>query len=1526
MLRISTSGRRLWQSILRRMFAGRVSGRRARRPARTRLHLEHLEDRTVPSNYQTTFTVTQQSGTDDGSLSWALVQASFQARADYDSIINFDPGLTDTVFEDPTGANFFNGPGQITLDGGGRVEVELDSGLLVERGANVVFRGVTLATGIVQNDISNFGTLTVTDCTLITDRGSFNQPAPNGGAINNAGTLTVTDSTLSGNLATNDGGAIYNDHGSLTVSGCTFTGNAALYGGALFNYHGSATVTNCSFSANSAANNGAGAGGALYNKGGTLAVVNSSLDNNTADFRGGGIDNFDNFQDGTVTVTGSTLTGNSAGSGGGAVANESGRMTVYGSTLSGNSATNPGSNGGAIDNLDTLTVNGGLFSENAASYGGAIFNGGGGVATVTAALSGNRATNGGSGAGGALYNDGGDLTVLKAALSDNFADLFGGAIDNFHSGRVVVTDSYLTTNQAVNHGGAIDNESGTLTVSGGSLTNNTAAAGGALYNNLTSTATVSAVLDGNRATNNGAGVGGALYNNDGTLTVLNSSLTNNFADFSGGAIENVGTMGIGTTTVTGSTMTGNLAANGGAIDNDAGTLTIDLSTLSGNSAFGRPGNGGAIDNHDGGTLTITRSTLSGNSGVAGGAVASDSGTLTIDASTLSGNTASSIGANGGAIDCFGGGRLTMTGSSLTANWASNAGGAVANSDCTITLTGCTLSGNSAAYGGAVFNDGTGVATVTAVLSGNRATHDGVGAGGALYNYGGNLTVLNASLANNSADFRGGGIGNFHDGIVTVTSSSLTGNSAASGGGGIANEWGTLYVSASTLSGNSSSYGGALFNDSLGRATVTAVLNGNTARNNGSGAGGALYNNGGNLTVLNASLANNSADSRGGGIANSLGGTVTVTGSTLTGNSVGSGGGGIANEWGTLTVDTSTLSGNHAISGGALYNSDTATATVTTSTLSANTADDSGGGIANTGTLQVSSCTLSGNSATSNGGALSNASIDLPGGSTSPGLANVSSSTLVGNSAVNGNGGGIYNQGTLYLSDSTVSANSANTAGGVFAPSFFNNRGPSVLRGTIVAGNNASSDADVEGFFFGAHNLIGDGTGLAGLSDGDTGGDQVGTADNPLDPLFAPLGNYGGPTQTLPLLPGSPAISAGGALTTLASIYHSVGSSSLFTLGNSATVAVTAGNYVLGVDGEAVLASYDPASDAFTVLQRGYNATRLAAQVSVGDPVFLALDQAGRLRGAGGQTDVGAVQDTVLAVTANPTNQTVRAGDTATFRATAHSDAPITGVEWLASTDGGLTFHPVTGNITTSTTTTGSATTTLRLLSVPLAQTGFVCEAVFTNSFGTVSTTPATLTVARRTVTLAPPELPGAVAGAAYNREITATGGIGPYHYSITTGHLPTGITLNQSTGALTGTATVAGTYHFTVKAVDSSIAAFGGPYSATQNYTLVVQPDVASTVTFQVQPAAGHVNQFVAPFKVQVKDRFGNLVNGPVSLRLVVVSGGHNAQFTTASITLVTAVGGVATFNAVGITAAGTYELVAQAGQVSATSHSFVVS
>jgi hypothetical protein len=417
---------------------------------------------------------------------------------------------------------------------------------------------------------------------------------------------------------------------------------------------------------------------------------------------------------------------------------------------------------------------------------------------------------------------------------------------------------------------------------------------------------------------------------------------------------------------------------------------------------------------------------------------------------------------------------------------------------------------------------------------------GDGLGGGLYATGGSLDLSNSLIARNQATGGRGG-----DGFATFdgyTTHFYGGTGGAAQGGGLYVNGGSLTLATSTLATNQATAG-------------AAGLDGNSS---GVGQGGGLYN-AGTLTVSNSTLSGNSASGiyslfgAGGGIFNFA--TLMVSNSTLSGNSASGLGGGIDNDHGTLTVSNSTLSGNSAINGGGILNG--GTLAVSNSALSGNTADLFGGGIDNGGTLTVSNSTLSGNTATStlsgDGGAIANGA-----------TLTVSNCTLSGNTAANG--AGIYNNfngSTLTVSNSTLSGNSAIFGGGIaaLAPGTgtvtltnvtltdnrvlpaggVNGQGgglfvwfispPPVLHNTLIAGNfhgaTGTTPDDVSGHLDpgGDNNLIGDGTGMTGLQSG-VHGNQVGTADHPIDPGLGPLADNGGPTLTHALLPGSPAIDAG----------------------------------------------------------------------------------------------------------------------------------------------------------------------------------------------------------------------------------------------------------------------------------------------------------------------------------------------------------------------------------------------------------------
>jgi hypothetical protein len=410
-----------------------------------------------------------------------------------------------------------------------------------------------------------------------------------------------------------------------------------------------------------------------------------------------------------------------------------------------------------------------------------------------------------------------------------------------------------------------------------------------------------------------------------------------------------------------------------------------------------------------------------------------------------------------------------------------------------------------------------------------AGHTAGGAG--IYSSGGALTLAGATIANNQA---GGGRGGDSSGIIYHA-----GSGGSASGAGLYASGGALDISGSTIANNRAmggrgGDGGSYFST---RSSITVLLGGA----GGAAQGCGLYVNGGSLTVASSTIASNQGTggpggvngvpgpSVGGGLYTSSGaGTPTVTGSTLSGNSA-SDGGGIFND-GTLAVSNSTLSGNNSAVGGGI-NNHTGTLTVSNSTLSGNSAGLAGGGISNVGTLTVSTSTLSGNSASAVngwGGGIANSY---------PGTLTVSNSTLSGNSAYT-YGGGIctytFTASPVTLTNVTLTANRANTGGGSSHGGGLYVRessGSPVLHNTLIAGNFRGTTGTTRDDVFGAlnpggdYNLIGDGTGMTGLSNG-VNGNLVGTAAAPIDPLLGPLQDNGGPTQTMALLPGSPALNAG----------------------------------------------------------------------------------------------------------------------------------------------------------------------------------------------------------------------------------------------------------------------------------------------------------------------------------------------------------------------------------------------------------------
>lgn len=268
------------------------------------------------------------------------------------------------------------------------------------------------------------------------------------------------------------------------------------------------------------------------------------------------------------------------------------------------------------------------------------------------------------------------------------------------------------------------------------------------------------------------------------------------------------------------------------------------------------------------------------------------------------------------------------------------------------------------------------------------------------------------------------------------------------------------------------------------------------------SGGAILVRGAGLTLNHCTLTTCTTDDFLGGADN--GGLISVNGvlfpeprvaqlalndCTLQ-SGVGRHGGGISAANAAVTIRRSTISGNNALDvwGGAIaVFGHSSVISIDGSLLSQNYANGVGGGISGigNGAIAINNSTISGNT---------------PGA-----LAHVP---------------GFRFGGSTVITNATITANEGNPLlpGGLHAPN-----GLLSIKNTIIAAN-TGSPVDISGTFVSeGYNLIGSAN--SGVMVPQTG-DQVGSPSAPIDPNLGGLADYGGPTHTHALLPGSPAMDAG----------------------------------------------------------------------------------------------------------------------------------------------------------------------------------------------------------------------------------------------------------------------------------------------------------------------------------------------------------------------------------------------------------------
>lgn len=429
--------------------------------------------------------------------------------------------------------------------------------------------------------------------------------------------------------------------------------------------------------------------------------------------------------------------------------------------------------------------------------------------------------------------------------------------------------------------------------------------------------------------------------------------------------------------------------------------------------------------------------------------------------------------------------------------------------------------------------------------------------------GAGFTVQNITLTNGYTAQEGGGIYVEEQGSLTVENSQFsncvstqTAENYAGGGAISVERQSTAVITNSTFTNNQAGNGGAIAiggwnaDDNGGTLTVgNSTFNNNTATEDGGipgggDGGGAIYLKGGVAAfITDSTFTNNTAPN--GGAIHLLQADVTITDSTFNNNIAqhnfsGGGGGAIymdggKNLTGGLTIQTSTFSANQTNKlGGAIFSfpEGTETTTIGNSTFEGNLAHGQGmaGAIYHqsahgTGPLEIEGSTFAYNDAYST----------VPGGASQGGAlwlytapVTIRNSTFYANDASDltlpaddwhrGFGGAIVTHTPTEIINSTIAYNTSGfVGGGVSAAGGV----AMTVHNTIIAHNDGANPWGIQENCTGS--LVDGGNNLQFPAGECLSGSNA-------DPLLGVFGEHGGETETLPLLPGSPAIDAGNPAT------------------------------------------------------------------------------------------------------------------------------------------------------------------------------------------------------------------------------------------------------------------------------------------------------------------------------------------------------------------------------------------------------------
>jgi len=346
-----------------------------------------------------------------------------------------------------------------------------------------------------------------------------------------------------------------------------------------------------------------------------------------------------------------------------------------------------------------------------------------------------------------------DECVVAPGTYHETIDFFGKAITLRSSGGADVT-----TIDATGIGGSVvtcaSGEGPGTVLDGFTITGGTGATGGGMHNDHSSPSVANCTFTGNVV----SGSGGGMYNEYSSPNVTDCTFRANAGGWCGGGMCNYHT---GSPVVTGCVFDGNVGS--GMQNHDRSSPVVMGCTFTGNLV--------GMANSDASDATVGNCVFSWNTGgLLGGGMYSEGSNLRVDHCAFRGNAAKS---RGGGVFCRLG-NLTLTNCSFNGNTAGESGGGlfIEFGGGTSVVRGCEFRGNTAPWGGAVFNFARDTVVGNCTFVGNAAEY-----GGGMYNYvNSSPTVTDSTFSGNTAAY-GGGMYSIYDSRATMTNCVLWGDSA-----------------------------------------------------------------------------------------------------------------------------------------------------------------------------------------------------------------------------------------------------------------------------------------------------------------------------------------------------------------------------------------------------------------------------------------------------------------------------------------------------------------------------------------------------------------------------------------------------------------------------------------------------------------------------------------------------------------------------------------------------------------------------